>query len=151
MQIKFELATYDEALDKFDLDETIYNVEISEEDAQTYELLKSSDLNLYNWFKESEIFLNYIREEVYPDSEKKKFAICDINDISFRRFFFFKVTSAESHYDYFKNLFTIFEESEWQDREDVGRMILEQLVVKRQELVIELKVSETVESDDGEV
>ena len=151
MQIKFELANYDEALDKFALDETIYEIEISEEDAQTYELLKSSDLNLYNWFKESDFFLNYIREEVYPDSENIKFAICDINDISFRRFFFFKVTSAESHYDYFKNLFTIFEESEWQDREDVGRMILEQLVVKRQELVIELKVSETVDSSDGEV
>ena len=151
MQIKFELANYDEVLDKFDLDETMYEVEISEEEAQTYELLKSSDLNLYNWFKESDSFLKHMREEVYPDIENKKFAICDINDISFRRFFFFKVTSAESHYDYFKNLFTIFEESEWQDREDVGRMILEQLVVKRQELVIELQVEETVDSGDGEV
>ena len=151
MQIKFELANYDEKLDKFDVDENIYELEISEEEAQTYELLKSSDLNLYNWFKESDFFLNYIREEVYMDSPNKKFAICDINDISFRRFFFFKVTSAESHYDYFKNLFTIFEESEWQDREDVGRMILEQLVVKRQELVIELQVEETVDSGDGEV
>jgi len=151
MQLKFELAKYDEVLDKFDLDETMYEMEISEEDAQTYELLKSSDLNLYNWLKESDFFLNYIREEVYANSEQIKFAICDINDISFRRFYFFKVTSAESHYDYFKNLFTIFEESEWQDREDVGRMILEQLVVKRQELVIDLKVSETVDSGDGEV
>lgn len=151
MKIKFELAKYDEGLDKFDLDETMYEIEVSEEDAQTYELLKSSDLNLYNWFKESDSFLNYIQEKVYPDSENKKFAICDINDISFRRFFFFKVTSAESHYDYFKDLFTIFEESEWQDREDVGRMILEQLVVKRQELIIDLKVNETVDSVDGEV
>jgi hypothetical protein len=151
MQIKFELANYDEALDKFDLDETMYEIEISDEDAHTYELLKSSDLNLYNWLKESDFFLDYIREEVYFDSENKKFAICDINDISFRRFFFFKVTSAESHYDYFKNLFTIFEESEWQDREDVGRMILEQLVVKRQELIIDLKANKTVDSGDGEV
>jgi len=151
MTIKFELANYNESLDKFDLDETMYEVEISEEDAQTYELLKSSDLNLYNWFKESEFFLNYIREEVYADSENIKFAICDINDISFRRFFFFKVTSAESHYDYFKNLFSIYEESDWQDREDVGRVILEHLVVKRQELIIDLKVNETVDSYDGEV
>ncbi len=151
MTIKFELANYNESLDKFDLDENMYELEISEEDAQTYELLKSSDLNLYNWFKESDFFLNYIREEVYPDSKNIKFAICDINDISFRRFFFFKVTSAESHYDYFKNLFTIYEESDWQDREDVGRVILEHLVVKRQELVIDLKVNETVDSYDGEV
>ena len=151
MQIKFELANYDEALDKFDLDETMYELEISEEDAQTYELLKSSDLNLYNWFRESSFFLNYIREEVYPDSENKKFAICDINDISFRRFYFFKVTSGESHYEYFKKLFNIFEESDWQDREDVGREILEQLKTKRLEFVIDLtKDSETVESD-GEV
>ena len=148
MQIKFELATYDEVLDKFDLDGIMYEMKISEEDAQTYELLKSSDLNLYNWLKESAFFLNYIREEVYPNSENKKFAICDINDISFRRFYFFKVTSGESHYDYFKNLFTIFEESEWQDREDVGRMILEQLVVKRQELIIELKEIETEENNE---
>ena len=151
MIIKFELAIYNDSLDKFDLDENMYELEISEKDAQTYELLKSSDLNLYNWFKESDFFLNYIREEVYPNSENIKFAICDINDISFRRFFFFKVTSAESHYDYFKNLFTIYEESEWQDREDVGRVILEHLVVKRQELIIDLKVNEVVDSVDGEV
>jgi len=151
MQIKFELAHYDEALDKFDLDETIYEMEISEEDAQTYELLKSSDLNLYNWLRASDSFLTYVREEVYPESENKKFAICDINDISFRRFYFFKVTSGESHYDYFKDLFGIFEESDWQDREDIGKMILEQLVIKRQELVIHLKVNETVDSSDGEV
>ena len=151
MIIKFELAIYNASLDKFDLDENMYELEISEEDAQTYEILKSSDLNLYNWFKESDFFLNYIREEVYPNSENIKFAICDINDISFRRFFFFKVTSAESHYDYFKNLFTIYEESDWQDREDVGRVILEHLVVKRQELIIDLKVNETVDSADGEV
>lgn len=150
MQLKFELATYDETLDKFDLDERIYEIELSEEEAQTYELLKSSDLNLYNWFKESDSFLTHIKEEVHPDIRNKKFAICDINDISFRRFYFFKVTSGESHYDYFKNLFTIFEESEWQDREDVGRAILERLMVKRQELIIELKEDKTVESD-GEV
>jgi hypothetical protein len=146
MQIKFELANYDEALDKFDLDETIYEIEISEEDAQTYELLKSSDFNLYNWFRESDFFLNYIREEVYPDSENKKIAICDIDDISFRRFFFFKVTSADSHYDYFKKLFNIFEESDWQDREEIGREILEHLKTKRLEFVIDL-----TEESDGEV
>ena len=41
MQIEFELVTYDEALDKFDLDETMYQMEISDEEAQTYELLQS--------------------------------------------------------------------------------------------------------------
>ena len=147
MQLKFELVTYDEALNKFDLDENVYEMELSEEDAQTYELLKSSDLSLYNWLRDADFFLKHIKEEVYPDAQNKKIAICDLNDISFRRFYFFKVTSGESHYDYFKNLFTIYEESEWQDREDVGRAILEQLLIKRQELIIELKEDETVESD----
>ena len=151
MKIEFELAKYDDVLDKFELDETIYQLELSDEDAQTYELLKSSDLNLYNWFKESEFFLNYIREEVYPNSERNKFVICDINDISFRRFYFFKVTSGDSHYAYFKKLFNIFEESDWQDREEIGREILEKLLVKRQELLIELKEDETADSGDGEV
>ncbi|CAA6819097.1 MAG: Unknown protein [uncultured Sulfurovum sp.] len=151
MQLKFELAKYDEAEDKFELDETMYEMEIGDEDAQTYELLKSSDLNLYNWLKASDFFLNYIKEEVYPDDDNQKIAICDINDISFRRFYFFKVTSGESHYEYFKKLFSIYEESEWQDREDVGKEILEHLMVKRQELIIDLKVDETVESDDREV
>lgn len=150
MQIEFELANYDEALDKFDLDENIYKIEISDEEAQTYELLKSSDLHLYNWLKESDVFLEYIKQEIYPDGKNKKFVICDINDVSFRRFYFFKVTSGDSHYAYFKELFNIFEESEWQDREDVGREILERLLVKRQELVIELKEEMTVQSD-GEV
>jgi len=151
MKIEFELAKYDDVLDKFELDETTYQIELSDEDAQTYELLKSSDLNLYNWFKESEFFLNYIREEVYPNSENKKFAICDINDISFRRFYFFKVTSSDIHYAYFKELFNIFEESDWQDREEIGQEILEKLTVKRQELIIDLKELVTSEEDDGKV
>jgi hypothetical protein len=138
MQLEFELVTYDEKLDKFDLDEAVYQIEISDEDAQTYELLKSSDLNLYNWLRESDFFLKYIVEEIYQNNEHIKIAICDINDISFRRFYFFKVTSADSHYEYFKKLFKIFEESEWQDREEVGEEILEHLIVKRKELIIDL-------------
>jgi len=69
----------------------------------------------------------------------KKIAICDINDISFRRYYFFKVTSADTHYDYFKKLFNLHHEIDWQDREEFGKQILEHLVVKRQELIIELK------------
>lgn len=138
MQLEFELVTYDEELDKFELDETIHQMEISDEDAQTYELLKSSDLNLYNWLKESDFFLKYIIEDVYPDSENKKIAISDINGTTFRRFYFFKVTSGDSHYEYFKKLFNIYEESDWQDREEVGEEILEHLVVKRQDLIIDL-------------
>ena len=138
MQINFELVTYDDALDKFELDETIYEMELSEEDAQSYELFKSSDLHLYNWLKESDFFLKYIKEEVYQDSENKKFAISDINGISYRRFYFFKVTSGDSHYEYFKNLFSIHEESEWQDREDVGEEILQCLSTKKKELILEL-------------
>ena len=150
MQMKFELAKYDETLDTFHLDENVYEMELSEEDTQTYELLKSSDLNLYNWLKESDSFLNYVREEVYADSENEKIVICDINDISFRRFFFFKVTSGDSHYEYFKKLFNIFEESDWQDREDVGREILERLMVKRQEFIFDLKKDEPKEDETVE-
>ena len=150
MQMKFELAKYDETLDTFHLDENIYEMELSEEDTQTYELLKSSDLNLYNWLKESDSFLNYIREEVYEDSKNEKIVICDINDISFRRFFFFKVTSGDSHYEYFKKLFNIFEESDWQDREAVGREILERLMVKRQEFIFDLKKDEPKEDETVE-
>jgi hypothetical protein len=149
MQVKFEFAIYDEALDKFELDEKIYSYELDEEQVKTYDLLKNVDLHLYNWFKESELFLNWIKEEVYPNEIGKKIVICDINDISFRRYYFFKVTSSDVHYDYFKKLFGIHHEIEWQDREEVGHNILDQLAVKRQELIIELK--EDLIEDDSEV
>jgi hypothetical protein len=138
MQIKFELVTYNEELDHFELDEKNHQVELDQKEAKTYDLLKSSDLDLYRWFKESDSFLKYMDEEVYQESENKKFAISDIEDISFRRFYFFKVTSGDSHYEYFKNLFSIHEESEWQDREDVGEEILQYLSTKRKELILEL-------------
>ena len=138
MQLNFELVTYNDESDKFELDENSYQIEISDEDAQEYERKKASDLNLYNWLKESDFFRKYIEEEVYQDSENKKFAISDINGISYRRFYFFKVTSGDSHYEYFKRLFNIHEESEWQDREDVGEMILEHLSTKKKELILEL-------------
>ena len=138
MQIEFELVTYDEELDRFELDETIHQIEIDDDEATTYELLKSSDLHLYNWFKESDFLANYINEEVYQDSENKKIAISDINGTSFRRFYFFKVTSGDSHYEYFKELFNIHEESDWQDREDIGEEILQCLSTKRKELILEL-------------
>jgi len=150
MQIEFELVTYNETLDTFDLNETMYAMEISDEDAQTYELLKSSDLNLYNWFKESAFFLDYVREEIYPESEGKKIAISDINGTTFRRFFFFKVSSSDSHYEYFKKLFSIYEESDWQDREDIGEEILLHLKAKRPELLIELKTISTLDNDSSD-
>jgi len=150
MQVKFELVTYNEELNTFELDENVYLLELDDEQAKTYELLKDVDLHLYNWFKEADFFLNWIKEEVYPDSIGKKFAISDIDDISFRRFYFFKVTSGDIHYEYFKKLFDILEESDWQDREYVGRQILEELPAKRQELVMELKEEseENLESDN---
>ncbi|WP_373004487.1 hypothetical protein [Sulfurimonas sp.] len=150
MQVKFEFAIYDETLDKFELDENIYSYELDDEQAVSYDLLKSTDLHLYNWFKESEFFPNWIKEEVYPDMIGKKVAVCDINDISFRRYYFFKVTSADTHYDYFKKLFDIYHEIDWQDREEVGKEILERLKVKRQELIIELK-EDVVEDEDSEL
>jgi len=138
MQIKFELVTYDEELDRFELDENSYQIELNDEEAETYDLLKSSDMHLYNWLKESDFFLKYINEEVYQDSENKKFAISDINGISFIRFYFFKVTSGDSHYEYFKKLFNIHAESDWQDREDIGEEILQCLSTKRKELILNL-------------
>ena len=146
MQVKFQLVTYDEELDKFELDENVYSLALDDEQAQTYKLLKHVDLHLYNWFQKSDFFLNWIKEEIYPESIGKKFAICDINETSFRRYFFFKLASGDVHYEYFKKLFGIFEESEWQDREDVGREIMKDLMVKRQELVIEIK-EEVVEDE----
>ena len=146
MQIEFELVTYDDELDKFELDETIHQLEISDEDAQSYELLKSSDLNLYNWFKESDFFLNYVNEKIYPDSKHNKIAISDINGTTFRRFYFFKVTSGDSHYEYFKKLFNVYAESDWQDREEVGEEILKHLMVKRQDLIIDLNEYVTEEN-----
>lgn len=151
MKLEFELVTYDEALDKFNLDETMYQMEISDEEAQTYELLKSSDLNLYNWLKESDFFIKHIKEEIYPDGDHKKVAISDINGTTFRRFYFFKVTSGDSHYEYFKNLFTIYEESDWQDREEVGEEILEHLMVKRQDMIIDLEENDIVDNDVAKV
>ena len=150
MQVKFEFATYDDTLKVFELDEKIYSFELNDEQAQTYELLKSGDLHLYNWFKESEFFLNWIKEEVYPDRIGQKIVICDIDAISFRGFHFFKITSSDKYYEYFKKLFDIYHEEDWQDREEVGTDILERLVIKRQELIIELKeeAEENVASED---
>ena len=151
MQVKFEFAIYDETLDKFDLDDNIYSYELDDEQEQTYKLLKDVDVHLYNWFQESDFFLNWINEEVYPNSIGKKIVICDINDTSFRRYFFFKVTSGDSHYEYFKRLFEIHHESEWQDREEIGAEILEKLVLKRKELIIELKENVIENEDDTEI
>ena len=142
MQVKFEFAIYDETLDKFELDDKVYLFELDEEQTQTYNLLKDKDLHLYNWFKESDFFLNWIKEEIYPDDIGKKIVLCDVNDITFRGYYFFKVTSADTFYEYFKKLFKIHHETDWQDREEVGEQILEQLMVKRQELIIELKEEE---------
>ena len=150
MQVKIEFAVYDETLDKFELDKNIYTYELSEEAAQSYNLFKDTDLHLYNWFQESNSFQRWIKESVYPESIGKKIAICDIDDVSFRRYYFFKVTSADTHYDYFKKLFNIHHESDWQDREDVGEEILEHLLPKRQELIIELK-DDLVEDDTQEL
>jgi len=149
MQIDFELVRYDETLDKFELDETRYQIKIPNEDAQSYELSKSSDLNLYNWLKESDFFIEYISKTIYHNSKHKKIAISDINGTSFRRFYFFKLTSGDSHYEYFKKLFNIHEESEWQDREDVGEEILEHLMIKRQELIIDLTEYKLEVNNDG--
>jgi hypothetical protein len=151
MQLEFELVIYDEELDTFNLDETMYQIEISDEEAQTYEILKSSDMNLYNWLKESEFFINHVREEVYPEGTHKKVAISDINGTTFRRFYFFKVTSADSHYEYFKKFFTIYEESDWQDREETGEEILEHLVTKRQDMIIDLVENNTMDNDARKV
>ncbi len=147
MQVNFEFVIYDDTLEVFELDENTYSFDLNEEQAQTYELLKATDLHLYNWFSESQFFQNWIKEEVYPDKIGKKIAICDIGDVSFRRYYFFKVTSADSHYEYFKKLFGVLHEADWQDREEVGKEILSHLETKRQELLIELK--ETIIEDEN--
>ena len=139
MKVKFELVVYDEVHDIFEVDENIYLLSLDDEQKETYDLLKSRDLHLYNWFKESDFFIDWIKKEVYQNSIGKKFAINCIDDIGFYRFYFFKVTSSDGHYDYFKKLFDIYEESQWQDREDVGEEILKALALKRKELLIELK------------
>ncbi|MFA6196079.1 MAG: hypothetical protein WC656_05510 [Sulfurimonas sp.] len=139
MQVKFEFVIYNEALDKFEQDDNVYLFELNDEQTQTYNLLKDRDLYLYNWLKESEFFTTWIKEKVYPQEIGKKIAISVINDILFLRFYFFKVTSGDTHYEYFKKLFDIFHELNWQEREEVGEEILKHLVVKRQELIIELK------------
>ena len=138
MEITFELVTYNEELNSFEQDENIYKLELNDEDTETYNLLKESDMSLYNWFQKLEPFLNYVKEEIYQNSEGKKFAVSDINGTTFIRFYFFKVTSSDSHYEYFTKLFNIHVESEWQDREDVGELILEYLSYKQKELIIEI-------------
>lgn len=142
MELKFEFVIYDEEQDKFELDENIYTFTLDEEQAQTFEVLKDGELYLYNWFKDSEYFIDWIKKDVYPDQIGKKIAIATIGDILYLKYYFFKVTSADVYYDYFKELFNIIEESDWQDREEVGKEIIEKLLVKRQELIIELKEDE---------
>ena len=59
------------------------------------------------------------------------------------------MTSADTHYEYFKKLFNISHELDWQDREDVGKEILEKLVVERRELIIDL-VDEPLSDETSE-
>ena len=150
MQVKFKFVTYDESFDKFEQDDNEYLLELDDEQIETYNLYKDVDLHLYNWLQESEFFLDWIKEEVYPDSIGKKIAIAEINDIIYLRFFFFKVTSGDVHYEYFKKLFNLYHESDWQDREEFGEDILELLKPKRQELIIEIK-EDVVEDDESEL
>ena len=138
MEITFELVTYNEELNSFEQDNNSYKIELNNEDTETYNLLKDSDMSLYNWLQKLESFLEYIKENVYQNSIGKKFAISDIDGSSFIRFYFFKSTSGDSHYEYFTKLFNIHVETEWQDREDVGELILEYLAIKQKELIIEL-------------
>jgi len=145
MQVKFEFVFYDEVLDAFSQDENIYTLELDEQQAQTYKLLEDNDVLLYNWFQESDFFLDWVKNEVYADNRDQKIAISVINDILFLRYYFFKITSGDAHYEYFKKLFNIHEESDWQDREDIGEEILEHLVVKRQDLIIDLSDENTKE------
>lgn len=139
MELKFEFVIYDEKLDKFELDENIYTFTLDDEQAKTFDVLKDGELYLYNWFKDSEYFVEWIKKEVYPNQLDKKIAIATIGDILYLKYYFFKLTSADVFYDYFKQLFNIIEESDWQDREHVGEEIIEKLLIKRQELIIELK------------
>ncbi len=138
MQITFELVIYNDEADSFEQDNNSYQIELNEEEIKSYKLYKDSDIDLYNWFRDLDTFIIYMQEEVYKEGENKIFAISDINGASFIRFYFFKVTSGDSHYEYFKKLFHIHEEPDWQDREDVGAEILEHLSVKQKELVLEL-------------
>ncbi|MCW8837769.1 MAG: hypothetical protein OQJ77_03075 [Thiovulaceae bacterium] len=139
MQLKLEFVIYNESLDEFELDEVEHLLELDDEQTTTFNLLKDSDLYLYNWLKDSDFFIDWIKEEVYPDSIGKKIAIRSINDLNYTRFYFFKVTSGDIHYEYFKKLFDIYHDIEWQDREEVGKEILNRLKVKRKELIIELQ------------
>ncbi len=43
MQVKFELVTYNEVLDKFEPDENIYFLELDNKQEQIYNHLKNSD------------------------------------------------------------------------------------------------------------
>lgn len=138
MQITFELVTYNEEQNSFEQDKNTYQIVLNEEEVESYTLHKDSDMELYAWFRDTESFITYMQEEVYPNNEDKIFAISDINGATYIRFYFFKVTSGDSHYEYFKKLFNIYEESEWQDREDVGYEILEHLSVKQEELILDL-------------
>lgn len=152
MQVKFQFVSFDEKLNKFELDENTYILDLDEEQTKTYELLKEVDLHLYNWFQKADFFLNWIEKDVYPDNMDKQIAICDIDAISFRRFYFFKVSSGDIHYEYFKKLFDLIAESDWQDREDVGREILALLPAKRKNLFLEFKeeTTEMMESNNAE-
>ena len=66
MQVKFEFVIYNDALDKFELDENIYSYSLDEEQIQSYNLFKDTDLHLYNWFKESEFFFKLDKRKSIP-------------------------------------------------------------------------------------
>ena len=149
MQVNIEFVIYDEVLDKFEIDENVYAIELNDEQMKTYNLLKDNDLHLYNWLQKSDFFLNWVKEEIYPECSDKKIAISVVDDIMFLRYYFFKVTSGDIHYEYFIKLFDIHHESDWQDREEVGEEIIEHLLVKRKELIIDLKNDTNIELNEN--
>lgn len=138
MNFKIKFVIFSEDQKKFIKDDNEYIFELDEEFEESYTTLEKNDKNIYNFFKNEKSFLKWIKEEVYPDYESAEIGISFIDDISYLRFWFFKVESGDAHYEYFMDYFSIFYDDLYDSRAGIGEEIVEKLKIERKGMVINL-------------
>jgi hypothetical protein len=148
MNFKIKFVIFNDEEKKFVKDDNEYIFELDEELEESYGKIKKSDKEIYSFFKNDKSFLRWIKEEVYADQDIKEIGISMIGDISYLRFWFFKVESSDTHYEYFSEYFDIFFDDLYHSRSDIGNEILDNLVKERKNMTID--VSSIVVEEESE-
>lgn len=139
MNVKVKFVIFNEIENKFVKNDEEFTFELDEELENQYKTLKKSDKNIYNFFKNSQLFLKWIKEELFVDGNVKKVGISAIGDVSFLRFWFFKIESSQAHYDYFTNYFDIYVDVLFESRDSIGENILSHLKQESPKMIIDLE------------